>query len=74
MKEERFVCINGKEIGIHNGCRTEEAGSVLLILNHFILDIIWFPSDRLCGLVFRVPGYRSRGPGPIPGATSFPEK
>jgi hypothetical protein len=25
----------------------------------------------LCGLVVRVPGYRSRGPGPIPGATKF---
>jgi hypothetical protein len=29
--------------------------------------------DRLCGLVVRVPGYRSRGPGSIPGATRFPE-
>jgi hypothetical protein len=27
--------------------------------------------DRLCGLVVRVPGYRSRGPGSIPGATRF---
>jgi hypothetical protein len=25
--------------------------------------------DRLCGLVVRVPGYRSRGPGSIPDAT-----
>jgi hypothetical protein len=24
--------------------------------------------DLLCGLVVRVPGYRSRGPGSIPGA------
>jgi hypothetical protein len=30
--------------------------------------------DRLCGLVVSVPGYRSRGPGSIPGATRFPEK
>jgi hypothetical protein len=30
--------------------------------------------DRLCGLVIRVPGYRSRGPGSIPGATRFSEK
>jgi hypothetical protein len=30
--------------------------------------------DRLCGLVVRVPGYRSRGPGSIPGATRFSEK
>jgi hypothetical protein len=30
--------------------------------------------DRLCGLVVRVPGYRSRGPGSIPVATKFSEK
>jgi hypothetical protein len=30
--------------------------------------------DRLCGLVVRVPGYRSRGPGSIPSATRFSEK
>jgi hypothetical protein len=28
----------------------------------------------LCGLVDRVPGYRSRGPGLIPGSTRFSEK
>jgi hypothetical protein len=27
--------------------------------------------DRFCGLVVRVPGYRSRGPGSISGATRF---
>jgi hypothetical protein len=30
--------------------------------------------DRLCGLVFRVSGYRSRRPGSIPDATGFSEK
>jgi hypothetical protein len=29
---------------------------------------------RLCGPVIRVPGYRSRGPGSIPGATRFSDK
>jgi hypothetical protein len=29
---------------------------------------------RLCGLVVRVPGYRSRGPGSIPSAIRFSEK
>jgi hypothetical protein len=29
---------------------------------------------RLCGLVVRVPGYRSRGPGSIPDATTFSQK
>jgi hypothetical protein len=28
----------------------------------------------LCGLVVRVPGYRSRGPDSIPGTTRFSEK
>jgi hypothetical protein len=31
-------------------------------------------TDRLCGLVARAPGYRSRGPGSIPGTTTFSEK
>jgi hypothetical protein len=31
-------------------------------------------SDRLCGLVVKVPGYRLIGPGSIPGATKFSEK
>jgi hypothetical protein len=30
--------------------------------------------DRLCGLVVRVPGYRSRGPGSISGSTRFTDK
>jgi hypothetical protein len=30
--------------------------------------------DRRCGLVVIVPGYRTRGPGSIPGATRFSEK
>jgi hypothetical protein len=29
---------------------------------------------RLCGQVVRVPGYRSRSPGSIPGTTKFSEK
>jgi hypothetical protein len=31
------------------------------------IGCIWW--DRLCGLVVRVLGYRSRGPGSIPGTT-----
>jgi hypothetical protein len=30
---------------------------------------ILFNTDLLCGLVVRVPGYRSGGPGLIPGTT-----
>jgi hypothetical protein len=28
-----------------------------------------YNADRLCGLVVRVLGYRSRGPGSVPGTT-----
>jgi hypothetical protein len=34
----------------------------------------WKQNDRLCGLVVRVPGYRSRGPGSITSATRFSDK
>jgi hypothetical protein len=36
------------------------------IVSLFLLD------SRLCGLVIRVPVYRSRGPSSTPGATRFP--
>jgi hypothetical protein len=39
-------------------------------------DLLWAVSvfDRLFDLVVRVPGYRSRDPGSIPGAARFSEK
>jgi hypothetical protein len=42
----------------HNNC----------ILFEFLMNVI-FIRDRLCGLVVRVLGYRSGGPGSIPGTT-----
>jgi hypothetical protein len=39
-----------------------------------IFTIISDKKDCLCGLVVRVAGYRSKGPGSIPGATRFFEK
>jgi hypothetical protein len=33
------------------------------------LECLLFFNDRLCSLVVRVLGYRSRGPGSIPGTT-----
>jgi hypothetical protein len=36
-----------------------------------IISINNSSTDRLCGLVVRVPGYRSRGPGSVPSATRF---
>jgi hypothetical protein len=40
----------------------------------FIFLFINLFSDRLCGLVVRVLGYRSGGPVSIPGTTRFSEK
>jgi hypothetical protein len=53
-----------------------------IILYTFICSIFILPQyimisliiDRLCGLVVRVLGYRSGGPGSIPGTTRFSEK
>jgi hypothetical protein len=50
-----------------------------LNLNHIVSRHKYFEtafnnSSRLCGLMVRVPGYRSRDPGSIPGATRFSEK
>jgi hypothetical protein len=41
-------------------------GAIKSVLNFVMLVV-----DRLYGLVVSVPGYRSRGPGSIPGATRF---
>jgi hypothetical protein len=38
-------------------------------MNTFINFILLLLFDRLCGLVVRVIGYRSGGPGSIPGTT-----
>jgi hypothetical protein len=41
-----------------------------------VINVEWYITilDSLCGVVVRVPGYRSRGQGSIPGATRFSEK
>jgi hypothetical protein len=36
---------------------------------HFKFELVFLKTDRLCGLVVRVLGYRSGGPGSIPGTT-----
>jgi hypothetical protein len=36
----------------------------------FVIAVYGNSNDRLCGLVVRVLGYRSGGPGSIPGTTS----
>jgi hypothetical protein len=39
-----------------------------------LLLALWPYTYRLCGLVVRVPGYRSRDPALIPGALRLSEK
>jgi hypothetical protein len=45
--------------------------SVRYELNLYVMSM---KVDRLCGLVVRVPGYRFRGSGSIPGTSRFCEK
>jgi hypothetical protein len=42
--------------------------------NNNSISFFHISTDRLYGLVVRVPGYRSRGPGSIPGSTRFSDK
>jgi hypothetical protein len=50
--------------------RTEPSPCLELFRNY---STLYGVSDLLCGLVVRVPGYRSRGPGSISGGTRFCE-
>jgi hypothetical protein len=40
----------------------------------YIFRYTYSAIGRLCGKVVRVPGHKFRGPGSIPGTTTFPEK
>jgi hypothetical protein len=40
----------------------------------FLLEQVKHIYNRLCGLVVKVPGCRSKGPDSIPGATRFSEE
>jgi hypothetical protein len=66
------VCVH---IRVKSGWRmtamTESLPSLLCDNIHGVVTQYYIGIDRLCGLVVRVPGYRSRGPGLIPGATRF---
>jgi hypothetical protein len=53
---------------------TTEEFSDRFYVEYCIVLLLAIVLVRLCGLVVRVPGYRSRGPGSIPGTTRFSEK
>jgi hypothetical protein len=52
---------------------TDRAIAALGVDNELKIIVIYTKNLRLSGLVVKVPGYRSRGPGSIPGATKFSE-
>jgi hypothetical protein len=56
-----FETLNSKE---------NEGRCLFLFAFYITVELIYC----LCGLVVRVPGYRSRGPGLIPGTIRFSEK
>jgi hypothetical protein len=56
-----------------NECGIENA-YITFALTYIKYTFAYRAVDLLCGLVVRIHGYRSRGPGSIPGATRFSEK
>jgi hypothetical protein len=58
---------------VPDGCLTPRRTGRLTVGRHITLPLT-FTLDRLCDLVVRVPGYRSRSPGSVPGATRFSER
>jgi hypothetical protein len=57
-----------------HGCTNNTCMYIFIYIQIPDVSYIYNCSDRLCGIVVRVPGYRSRGPGSIPAATRFSEK
>jgi hypothetical protein len=47
---------------------------ILATIYEYTVSVACSVADRLCGLVVRVLGYRSGGPGSIPGTTRFSGK
>jgi hypothetical protein len=63
------VCIGKLIYGPSSGAILLEIG-----IAWYILKKVFLIGDPLCGLIVRVPGYRFRGPGSIPGTVRFSEK
>jgi hypothetical protein len=64
-----------EEVKETNGCAMTFAAEGSCNFHRAQLSVVTpVTVDCLCGLVARVPGYRSRGPGSILGATRFSEK
>jgi hypothetical protein len=66
----------GRFLEIHEHTSTSQSmplrHSFILITEYF--SVAYSRDFSLCGVLVRVPGYRSRGPASIPGTTRFSEK
>jgi hypothetical protein len=78
-----FPCIqNTLEAGLFSALRFGIGDTYCFESEPFIIHILpstifipfLYTENHLCGLVVRVPGYRFRSPGLIPGATRFSDK
>jgi hypothetical protein len=67
-----YTALYSRRYTIHNRrCENKKSCEYIECVYLMTTTIV---NDRLSGLVVRVPGYRSRVPGLIPGATRFSEK
>jgi hypothetical protein len=66
-----YICVCVEKNSFSN-CLYKGFSSILSILTYIYTYMYFYV--RIRGLVVRVPGYRSRGPGSIRGATRFSEK
>jgi hypothetical protein len=55
--------LRGQKERSGTGSRKEEKGKAENRSDFSVFSLHLFVTDRLCGLVVRVPGYRSKGPG-----------
>jgi hypothetical protein len=62
------------QLDLNNGSNSQATVTLKVSSFYTYINSSYCTVDRLCGPVVRVPGYRSRGPGSIPGSTRFSEK
>jgi hypothetical protein len=75
QKPITFLTVGVKAGNPLTGCdQFQDIDSLHELFSGTVKQHILTTCDRLCGLVVRVLGYRSRGPGSIPGATIFSRK
>jgi hypothetical protein len=66
--------VHKKPSGSEGNGASDSTRNLVISAGHQSLYYWDVETDRLCGLVVRVLGYRSRGPDSIPNTTRFYEK